>query len=458
VRRLTSRAAALLLLLLAPLAGADENLWTASKGGKRALGLESFVKLARTLGPAVVNVVAVHFEEPEGGGRPRRGRGQGTGFVIHKSGYILTNAHVIDRAEDVRVRLADERELAARVVGRDEHTDIALLKVEAGRDLTVAPLGDSDTVEIGEWVIAIGNPFGLDHTVTAGIVSAKGRRDVRPGGAGHAFYDFIQTDASINPGNSGGPLINTRGEVIGMNTAMNAQAQGIGFSIPINMVKVIAPLLLKHGHAPRSSLGLTVQPLNDNLRKAFKIEEGLTGALVGEVLADSPAARAGIQPGDVIISFRDRPVRRADDLSWLMSTATAGKQVTLGLRRGGKPLKLDLVPVPESDEKPPAGPVAPKVAGRRSPLGITVSEISADIAKELGTPGLYGVVVMSVEPDSPALEAGVERGDVILRVDDALITNLDEYAKAVRAAPQKAMLRLLVKRDTRSVWLAFPKR
>jgi serine protease Do len=245
---------------LSAVAAAAEPLWNEApaKGGLPAnapINIQSFVKLARTLGPAVVNVVAIQTDEareliaPSSERSRPRGRGQGTGFVIHKSGYILTNAHVIDAADDIRVRLADERELSAKLVGKDERTDIALLKVEAG-DLATAPLGNSDEVQIGEWVVAIGNPFGLDHTVTAGIVSAKGRRDVRPGGATTGYYDFIQTDASINPGNSGGPLINTRGEVIGINTAMNAQAQGIGFAIPINMAKVIAPMLKQYGRAP----------------------------------------------------------------------------------------------------------------------------------------------------------------------------------------------------------------
>jgi serine protease Do len=389
----------------------------------------------------------------ERGGRPR-GRGQGTGFVIQKSGYILTNTHVVDSAEDIRVRLADEREVSARLVGKDERTDIALLKVEAG-DLAVAPLGNSDEVQIGEWVVAIGNPFGLDHTVTAGIVSAKGRRDIRPSG-GVGIYDFIQTDASINPGNSGGPLINGRGEVIGINTAMNAQAQGIGFAIPINMVKVIAPLLRTHGRVPRSWLGLYPQPVTSALKKAFGLAE-TRGALVSDVVADSPAARAGLVSGDVIVELDGKPIRRADDLTWQLATRPAGTRVAMVVLRAGKTLKMEAMLQAAPDEAP-ALPAVPKAPARKSPLGITVSEISSTIARELGEPGLHGVVVMLVEPESPAVEAGVERGDIILRVGDALVSALDDYARAVRAIKHGDMMRFLLRRENKSFWVAFPKR
>jgi serine protease Do len=428
----------------------------------------AFVKLARGLGPAVVNIVSVALVEvgegPPGEARPRRpARGQGTGFVIHKAGYILTNAHVIENAEDVRVRFSDERELTAHLVGKDERTDIALLKVEAN-DLAVAPLGNSDEVQIGEWVVAIGNPFGLDHTVTAGIVSAKGRRDVRPAGGGPNpasappstnFYDFIQTDASINPGNSGGPLINTRGEVIGINTAMNAQAQGIGFAIPINMAKVIIPLIKQHGRAPRSWLGVVPQPVTANLRRAFNVPEA-RGALLSDVVPDSPAAKAGLRVGDVVLDFDGRPLRRADDLIWLVTTTPAGKKVVLTVARAGKVSQVEVTPTSAGDETPPVAP--PSKPAHRSALGITVSEVPSAMAQELGNPNIHGVVVMSVEPDSPAVEAGVERGDIILRVGETPVDRLDDYGKAVRKVPANEMLKILLKRDGQNRWVAFPKR
>ncbi|MDB4969132.1 MAG: protease Do [Myxococcales bacterium] len=450
---------------------ADEPLW--SEGASKAalpkngpINMQSFVKLAGTLGPAVVNVVAIQTADgPDdrpgsgsgGGDKPRgHGRGQGTGFVIHKSGYILTNSHVIEGADDIRVRLSDERELSARLVGRDERTDIALLKIDAGSSLAVTPLGNSDDVQIGEWVIAIGNPFGLDHTVTAGIISAKGRRDVRPGGSQSGYYDFIQTDASINPGNSGGPLINARGEVIGINTAMNAQAQGIGFAIPINMAKVIAPMLRQFGKAPRSWMGVYPQSVTVNLKKAFNLPDG-RGALVSDVVNDSPAAKAGMQAGDVILDFDGHSIKRADDLMWLVATTAAGKRVPMTVYRKGAQSKVEvtLQAAPEEPERTATPKLPP---GHKSPLGMTVSEISPGIARELGNSQLRGVVVMSVEPESPAVEAGLERGDIIMRVGEANVLGLDDYARAVRGVGHGDMIRLLVKRDGKNSWFAFQKR
>jgi serine protease Do len=442
---------------------AEEPLWSegSTKGlpANAPINLQSFVRLARTLGPAVVNVVAIQTGDdgPGAGDKPRgHGRGQGTGFVIQKSGYILTNAHVVEGADDIRVRLVDERELSARLIGRDERTDIALLKIDAGGDLAVAPLGNSDDVQIGEWVIAIGNPFGLDHTVTAGIISAKGRRDVRPGGSQSGFYDFIQTDASINPGNSGGPLINTRGEVIGINTAMNAQAQGIGFAIPINMAKVIAPMLRQYGKAPRSWMGVYPQSVTLNLKKAFNLPDR-RGALVSDVVSDSPAAKAGLQSGDVILDFDGHAIKRADDLMWLVATTVAGKRVPMTVYRKGTSSHVE-VTLQQAPEEPGAVAPAKAPSGHKSPLGMTVSEISPGIARELGNAQLRGVVVMSVEPESPAIEAGLERGDIIVRVGEAMVASLDDYARAVRAVVHGGMLRLLVKRDGKNTWVAFQKR
>ena len=448
---------------------AADRLWTDSPSRapvSAATNMQAFVRLASALGPAVVNIVAISAGDdprtvlerqlqPEG--KPHgSGKGQGTGFIIQKNGLVLTNAHVVDGSDDIRVRLADDRELSARLVGRDERTDIALLEIDAGLPLPVAPLGNSDSVQIGEWVIAIGNPFGLDHTVTAGIVSAKGRRDVKPGGANSGFYDFIQTDASINPGNSGGPLINARGEVIGINTAMNAQAQGIGFAIPINMAKVIIPLLRAYGHAPRSWLGVYPQGLTPSLRKAFRTGTH-KGALLSDVVPDSPAGQAGLRPGDLVYEFDGQKIVRADDLTWLVATTPAGRRVQLQLVRDGMPahVEVTLSAAPDTGEAPPQPKVMPT---HRSALGITVSEITAGIARELGNPQLRGVVVMQVEPDSPAIEAGVERGDLVQRVADTDVRTLDDYAKAIRAVPVGQLIRVLLRRDGRNTWVAFAKR
>ena len=434
------------------------RLWT--EGGHAKLSanapvtMRAFADLVRLIGPAVVNVSTLQSADPSS---PSRTRGQGTGFVIERSGYILTNHHVVDNAETIKVRLADEREFAAHLVGLDERTDLAVIKIDAPGPLPVAPLGDSDAVEIGEWVVAIGNPFGLDHTVTAGIVSAKERRDVRPGGATTGFYDFIQTDASINAGNSGGPLINIRGEVIGINTAMNAQAQGIAFAIPINMAKAIVPQLIEHGRAPRSWLGLFPQSVTPALRRAFRLAD-THGALVSEVVEAGPAAAAGIASGDLVVEFDGHPIRRADDLQWLVATTPAGRAVRITILRERKPKQFQvtlLASMPGEIELPSLPRSARPHA---SPLGMTVSEINDGIARELKSPDRLGVVVMAVELESPAADAGVERGDVLLQVGEARIKKLDDYAAAVRAIPHGEMIKLLARRDGRRMWLAFQKR
>jgi serine protease Do len=453
------RLALALFLFLAGSLAHGETLWTESSAKTKpakvapVFGAQLFTKLSAAVGPAVVQILSIQANDRTA----RRSRGQGAGVIIRQDGYVLTNSHVVENAEDIRVRLADERELTGKLVGRDERTDMALLKVEAGKPLPVAPFGDSDALEIGEWVMAIGNPFGLDRSVTVGIVSAKGRRDVRPGGQSFGFYDFIQTDASINPGNSGGPLINTRGEVIGINTAMNAQAQGIGFAIPINMAKIVAPLLLEHGRAPRSWLGINPQSLNPSLRRAFKLGEQ-RGAVVADVTASSPAAKAGFLIGDVVTAVDSKPLRSADELSWQIAIAPAGKTMQFTVLRDGKRIVLTARAEPSPDDSPPEVKPAPAAPPKRSALGMTVSDISPTIARELGDEKMRGAVVMSVEPESPAVEAGVERGDVLLRVGGQEVKNLDDYAKAIRAVPSGQMITLLLKRDNRNFWVAFPRR
>ncbi len=450
------RPIAVALILVCQLARADvpKKLWTDGRAGpapNAPVTMQAFARLARAIGPAVVNITTL-----QKGGELRRTRGQGTGFVIERSGYVLTNNHVVENSEEIKVRLVDNpEEMPARVVGRDEATDIALVKIDPPLPLAVAPLGDSDKVQIGEWVVAIGSPFGLDHSVTAGIVSAKGRHDVRPGGSSAGYYDFIQTDASINAGNSGGPLINVRGEVIGINTAMNPNAQGIAFAVPINMAKAILPLLASHGYVPRSWLGVQHQTVTPGLKRAFGLDATL-GTIVSEVTGGGPAEQAGIVPGDVIIEFDGRPIRRAEDLHWLSAIAGAGRKVPIAVVHRGELRKVVATLARNPDEAPP--PPAPPPIAHVSPYGMTVSEITVGIARELKQPDLHGVVVTSVEPESPASEAGVERGDVLLRVGDLPVEKLEDYAKAVRAIPKGDMVKLLARRDNHNVWLAFQKR
>ena len=440
-------------------AAPEGTVWAAARaaaGGSAASaaarGAQDFARLVQRLGPAVVNIQTLQGEaDPNApSGRRVRARGLGTGFFIHRRGYLLTNQHVVENADEIHVRLADERVLPAYVVGADERTDLALLKVDVPEDVPIAPLGDSDQIEIGEWVIAIGNPFGLDHTVTIGIVSGKGRRDVRPGGSTAGFFDFIQTDASINAGNSGGPLINARGEVVGINTAMNTQAQGIAFAIPINMVKTIVPLLRRFGRAPRSWLGASAQPLTQALRLAFGLPD-TRGALVAEVAPGSPAQAAGLLSGDVVLDFDGHAIRRADDLEWLVSTAGAGREVAVAIRRGSELRVLRATLKPDPDE--PKAPAAPPPPAHLSPLGMVVAELAPGHAV-----GARGVMVVQVEPGSPASEAGIERGDVLLRVGGTELVELEDYAKSVRAIPRGAIIKLLARRDGKSLWAAFEKR
>jgi serine protease Do len=286
--------------------------------------------------------------------RPTQMRGLGTGFIIDRSGIVLTNNHVVDGADDIRVKLSDDREFPASVVGTDPPTDIAVVRIDA-KDIRPLPLGDSDAMDVGDWVVAIGNPFGLSHTVSAGIVSAKGRtrQDVPLDPAG--YYDFIQTDASINPGNSGGPLLNLRGQVVAMNSAIRGGgAQGIGFAIPINMIKQLLPMLLRDGHVTRSALGvriIDVRQLTNEDRQALRLPEGekILGAVIEYVVKNGPADRAGLAPGDVVVAFDGQPIERSTQLQWLASTTGVGRSATVRVRRAGKLFDLSVTLGPLMD-------------------------------------------------------------------------------------------------------------
>lgn len=422
----------------------------------------NFVELAKMLGPAVVHIQVEIGRRPSlglfgGMGMQPYGEGLGTGFLVSPDGFILTNDHVVGKATTIKVRLADDREFDGTVVGSDPRTDIALIKIDDQKPFPTAKLGDSDALQIGEWVVAIGNPFGLDHTVTAGIVSAKGRRDVRPGGQ-RGYYDFIQTDASINPGNSGGPLMNVRGEVIGINSAVSAQGQGIGFAIPINMAKTLLPLLKQHGRAPRSWLGVGIQPVTKELAKSLNLAD-LGGALVASVVPTSPAAKAGLVPGVVIRSFDGKDIRRSDDLPWLASTAGIGKTVPLVVEERGKrrEVKITLEEMPEDGALAQRGPGRPQVPGKpTTSLGITVEDLTPEMAMRLGLDEVSGAVVTELKPDSPA--AGqLSHGDVIVGLNDEPIRRAQDFDRASVRLRSGSMARLLVlKEGGGQMFLAFP--
>ena len=307
----------------------------------------SFAPIAKGADASVVTIYTSGEEEGRGAFGRGRGRhtakGLGTGFIVDKEGVIITNNHVIEGADEITVLLSDEKRYPAKVTGRDPRTDIALVKIDGAKDLKAIPLGDSDALEVGDWVVASGNPFGLSHTVSAGIVSAKGRggNDVRLDATG--YYNFLQTDASINPGNSGGPLLNLRGEVVGMNTAIRGDgAQGIGFAIPINMVKQLMPPLLKDGKITRSALGVVIRDARDlspEEHKQLKIE-GERGAVVQQIEPGGPADKAKLAVGDVIVGFEGQTIDRGSLLQWLASTRGVGQVATVRVQRGSKPLDL----------------------------------------------------------------------------------------------------------------------
>src|SRR5262245_12342732 len=337
--------------------------------------------------------------DPRGGGQTARA--MGSGFVIRQDGIVLTNNHVVEHAKEITVALSDGRELPAKVLGRDPKTDLAVLKVDSKDPLPVVKLGDSDALEVGDWVVAIGNPFGLNNTVTAGIVSAKGRA------IGQGPYDhFIQTDASINPGNSGGPLFDEHGNVVGINTAIFSQGGGnigIGFAIPINMAKELVPQLEENGHVTRGWLGVSIQKLTPDLAESMGISD-THGALVAGVTPDSPAAKAGLASGDVISRWDGKAVNQPEDLSTLVAGTPVGKTVSLEVRRDGKPRGLE-VTVAKLAEDEVASDTGEKHRGR---WGLALRDLTPSERRERELEPGAGVLVTEVAPASPAAEAQVK--------------------------------------------------
>jgi serine protease Do len=418
----------------------------------------NWVGLAKALRPAVVHIAVKKAEPtmppgverffgPFTEGRPRReASGLGSGFVIDPAGHIVTNNHVVDGAIELRVKLADGRELPATVVGKDAKTDLALLKIEA-TDLPVVPLGDSATPQVGEQVMAIGNPFGLEQTVTTGIVSATGRV------IGEGPYDdFIQTDASINPGNSGGPLINARGQAIGVNTAIFSQtggSVGIGFAIPSNLAKSVVTQLAEHGAVQRGWLGVTIQPLTPALAKAIG-QADLHGALVSAVTEGSPAAKAGLRPGDVITQYDGRPVARSEELPRAVAETPIGRAVPLAVVREGKPLTLEARITRLQDE--PAQTAAEEVSRHR--LGVAVEPVSPARAKELGLAEGRGLLVRGVTNESPAAQAGLRPGDVLLEANRETLGSVGDLRRVLEREPAGSAVLLRIQRAKATLFVA----
>jgi serine protease Do len=464
---LASRIAILVILaaiMICPQAGCENKR---ERGAREVIGFpQSFADLAEAVKPAVVNVSTVSTTKVPGnpfqfffgpkeqgpfedflkrffGDMPDRELKQkslGSGVVIDRDGFILTNYHVVQRADEITVRMADGRELKARVVGRDPKTDLALIKISSPtQSLPALPLGDSDAIRVGDWVLAVGNPFGLAHTVTQGIISATGRVI----GAG-PYDNFLQTDAPINPGNSGGPLINIKGEVVGICTAIVASGQGIGFAIPSNMAKNIVAQLREKGKVTRGWIGVSVQPVTPEIAHSFGLKEA-KGVLVGDVVANSPAEAAGIKRGDIILAFNGKELKNISDLPLIVAQTPVGKTIQLRLLREGKEIgtQLKVAEMPEEKTAVSEGPGAPSSKTR---FGLAVDNISPAIKKKLNLKDSSGVMVMSIQSGSPADDAGIQPGDVIREINRTPIRSLSDYRAVMTKIPNGGSVLLLLSR------------
>jgi serine protease Do len=428
----------------------------------------SFADLAEMASPGVVNIATSRtvmqnaprsMEEfffgmpfgsghPQFDGAPRKVPSLGSGFVISEDGYIVTNNHVIENVDKITVIFNDKTKLDATVVGRDPKTDIALIRVETDEKLFALPLGDSNAVRSGEWVVAIGNPFGLAHTVTAGIVSAKHR--VIGGGS---YDDYIQTDAAINPGNSGGPLLNLSGEVIGINTAINPQANTIGFAVPIAMAKTILPQLLASGHVTRGWLGVMIQRITPELAEELALDDE-SGALVSKVVPRGPAAKAGIERYDVIIEFNEEPIEDLGELPRAVAETPVDETVEIVVIRDGKRKTL-VAKIAEMDE-PELGVLASGRSKGPAEFGLVVQDLNAELAERLGLNSAQGVLITSIEPGSPAEDAQLRRGDVILEVDRSEIEDTDDLRNQLDLADDGALF--LIRRGDDTIFVPIKRR
>ncbi len=416
---------------------------------------KAFSTVARKVTPCVVNISTVSrkkivqplfeanplFEDFFGAPQYRRDKSLGSGFIISNDGYIVTNDHVVRDAETIQVKLSNDKVYDARIVGHDQKTDIAVIKIHAS-DLPTAVLGDSDKLDVGQWAIAIGNPFGLDRTMTVGVISATGRSNMGI----ETYENFIQTDASINPGNSGGPLLNVYGEVVGINTAIVAAGQGIGFAIPVNMAKPIFTQLIQKGSVSRGWMGVTIQPVTEELARSFGLRQA-TGALVNNILKGGPAEKAGMRQGDVITAFNGSEVKDPSHLQRLVAESGIGKPVRVTVFRDGKNVDLTMT-LANAENAPKARPEPgddDQQQGQADPLGLVTDDV------EQGS----GVMVVDVARGSAAADAGIRHGDVILSVNRKKISNSTEYQRIMQQAVRGSNVTLLVRRGDASIYFAL---
>jgi len=416
---------------------------------------KAFSTVATKVTPCVVNISTVSrkkivqpffemspfFEDFFGAPQYKRDKSLGSGFIISKDGYIVTNDHVVRDAESVQVKLSNDKVYDAKVIGGDQKTDIAVIKINAA-DLPVAVLGDSEKLEVGQWAIAIGNPFGLERSMTVGVVSATGRSNVGI----ETYENFIQTDASINPGNSGGPLLNIHGEVIGINTAIVAAGQGIGFAIPITMAKPIVTQLLQKGSVSRGYMGVTIQPVTEELSQSFGLKNA-KGALVNDILKGGPAEKAGVRQGDVIISFNGSDVKDPSHLQRLVAEAGSAKSVKLKVFRDGKDVELSMTL--SSAEAAPKQRRAREGDGGEQLDQADLLGLAVDDAEQ------GGVVVVDVARGGAAAEAGIRRGDVIVSINRKKVSNSAEYQRIIQQAGHGSSMTLLVRRGNASIYFAL---
>ncbi len=437
---------------------------------------ESFADLTEKLSPTVINIYTTqkvkapslpeqfmfpdmenmpepfrrffNFPHPQGpgneNGHPREFKrtSLGSGVIISADGYIITNNHVVKDADEINVTLASYDEYQAKIIGRDAKTDLALIKIEPKEALPFATFGNSDTLRVGDWVLAIGNPFGLEQTVTAGIVSAKGRAI-----NSETYGNFIQTDASINPGNSGGPLFDLDGNMVGINTAIFSNGGGnigIGFAIPINMANNVVKQLKEHGTVTRGWLGVMIQKVSPDLAKEFKLDRPI-GALVGDVSPEGPAAKAGVKQGDIITHFQGKEVGQMSMLPPMVAQTPVGENAVLDIVRNGKKMKIT-VAIGKLDEEDDGSGTSPESAPSQE-LGFTVQGITPELADSLGIEQKSGVIVSNVNPGSPASEAGIRRGDIILEANRKQIKSLGDFKTVVKERKKDDSLLLLVQRD-----------
>ena len=426
---------------------------------------ENFSELAREVRPGVVNIrteknmkdggpVFRHFfgnpfeaPNPHGNG-PGPFSGQnpqhepkqqslGSGFIIDREGYIVTNNHVVENADKIKVKLSNGKEFDAKVIGRDPKTDLALIKIKGSEDLVPIKMGDSEAIKVGSWVVAIGSPFGLEQTVTAGIVSAKGRVI----GAG-PYDDFIQTDASINPGNSGGPLLNMAGEVVGINTAIIARGQGIGFAIPINMAQGIVAQLKKDGRVTRAWLGVAIQDLTAEIREYYEAKDQ-KGVLVTEVYKGNPADKGGIKASDIITAVDGKTVTSARDLSRAIAESPVGKEIPISIVRRGEKQTVHVALSQRKD----ADLLASRPSNDSNEFGLQLSELNPETARRLGfSKDEKGVLVTQVAPDSRGYKAGMQQGDVVKEINRKPVNSLEDYYKGMKNVSTGKPIQLLIKR------------